>query len=265
MQDVATPRVEIAAGAALAVLPRIDAPVHAHHALQLCLARNGTLRLGALDPSVDVTGEGGWMGADVPHSVTCDGPVVQLYLDPESAIGRRLSTHANRTAQPIEAALARGLLAILDERLERPLEPDRLRGLVDEVFQRLDAGIAPEPSAERCATPPPIDSRVRAALSALATREGREWSSEALASRIGVSERRLRQLFADEVGLPMRRYVLWLRVVEATDALRRGATPTDAALQAGFADAAHMSRAFRRLFGTPPAAFARAYLPVPPA
>jgi AraC-like DNA-binding protein len=50
----------------------------------------------------------------------------------------------------------------------------------------------------------------------------------------------------------VRRYVLWLRLQRAVAALSSGRSVTDAAYAAGFSDAAHLSRTFRRMLGCPP-------------
>ncbi len=52
--------------------------------------------------------------------------------------------------------------------------------------------------------------------------------------------------------MSFRGYVLWLRIYDTLSALGSGASLTDAALAAGFSDAAHFSRTFRRVFGLAP-------------
>jgi len=44
----------------------------------------------------------------------------------------------------------------------------------------------------------------------------------------------------------------WLRVQQAAIEIVSGNSLSDAALAAGFSDAAHMSRTFRRMLGIPP-------------
>jgi AraC-like DNA-binding protein len=61
-------------------------------------------------------------------------------------------------------------------------------------------------------------------------------------------------LFVEQTGLPFRTYLLWLRLMRGLEAFASGASLTDAALDAGFADSAHFSRTFRRMFGTTAAA-----------
>lgn len=70
-----------------------------------------------------------------------------------------------------------------------------------------------------------------------------------LARRAGLSPDRFRHLFSIELGIPLRRYVLWRRMRLAALALGAGSNVTEAAHEAGFADAAHFARTIRDMFG----------------
>jgi AraC-like DNA-binding protein len=59
-------------------------------------------------------------------------------------------------------------------------------------------------------------------------------------------------VFTESVGVPIRPYVLWLRLQRAACDLMAGASITAAAQNAGFSDAAHLTRTFRRMLGTTP-------------
>ncbi|MEA3002356.1 MAG: hypothetical protein QOH81_1144 [Sphingomonadales bacterium] len=69
-----------------------------------------------------------------------------------------------------------------------------------------------------------------------------------------LSASRARHLFVEQTGLPFRTYLLWLRIRRAVELYAAGASLTEAAHEAGFADSAHFSRTFRRTFGLPAAA-----------
>ena len=71
----------------------------------------------------------------------------------------------------------------------------------------------------------------------------------ALAQALGLSNERARHLFAVEMGLPFKRYVLWRRLRLAAMHLRAGAGATASAHAAGFADAAHLARTLKAMFG----------------
>lgn len=73
-----------------------------------------------------------------------------------------------------------------------------------------------------------------------------------LAERVGLTADRLGRLFAERLGLSFPAYVRWLRLRAAMLRVRDGATLTDAAHAAGFADSAHLTRVCRETFGMAP-------------
>lgn len=73
-----------------------------------------------------------------------------------------------------------------------------------------------------------------------------------LADEVGISVSRLTHVFSDEIGVPIRSYARWMRLVTAVEHLARGRSITEAAHDAGFADAPHFTRTFRSMFGLSP-------------
>jgi AraC-like DNA-binding protein len=73
-----------------------------------------------------------------------------------------------------------------------------------------------------------------------------------LAALAGVSRFQLLRGFAREVGATPHAYLLQRRVHLARQFLAAGQRPAEAAMQAGFADQSHMTRAFVRQFGVTP-------------
>lgn len=51
-------------------------------------------------------------------------------------------------------------------------------------------------------------------------------------------------LFKEETGVPVRQFLLWLRLNDAVKLIINGTSYTDAAYEAGFADAAHLTRTY---------------------
>jgi AraC-like DNA-binding protein len=102
--------------------------------------------------------------------------------------------------------------------------------------------------------PPPIDYRVKRVLRALPNRlaEAKAVSLSAVAASVGLSPSRFMHLFTSSVGVPLRPYVLWLRLQCGARELARGTSVADAAHAAGFSDAAHFTRTFRRMIGATP-------------
>lgn len=73
-----------------------------------------------------------------------------------------------------------------------------------------------------------------------------------LAAQVGLSTERFRRLFKAEMGLTVRRYLLWLRIRRAGAAVTEGASLTEAAHAVGFYDSAHLSRSCKEILGFPP-------------
>lgn len=80
----------------------------------------------------------------------------------------------------------------------------------------------------------------------------------AIARAAGLSPAYLPELFRTQLGVPVRRYLLHLRVRRARDLLAEGLSVTAVAERTGFSGIHAFSRAFRRVCGVPPSA-------VPPA
>ena len=73
-----------------------------------------------------------------------------------------------------------------------------------------------------------------------------------LAAGAGLSPSRFAHRFTAATGVPFRRYRTWCRMAAVVRAATAGATLTRAALDAGFASSAHLSAAFRAMFGLSP-------------
>jgi AraC-like DNA-binding protein len=104
------------------------------------------------------------------------------------------------------------------------------------------------------ARPRRIDPRVASVLQHL-QRESLDpgtTSLARLARLVALSPTRLMHVFTRSIGIPLRPYVLWLRVQRAARALSTGATVTEVAHQVGFADAPHLTRTFRNVLGATP-------------
>lgn len=99
------------------------------------------------------------------------------------------------------------------------------------------------------------DSRIEQVVKKIAQSIPDNLPLEELTSSTGLSESRLMHLFKEEVGIPMRKYVQWLRIKTCVLSLSHGNSLTVASHEAGFADQAHMSRTFREMFGLKPSLF----------
>nr|WP_232374494.1 helix-turn-helix domain-containing protein [Pseudomonas chlororaphis] len=93
------------------------------------------------------------------------------------------------------------------------------------------------------------DRRIEKALAALDRQLTGKVSASALAAHAHLSLSQLERLFSGQLGLPVRRLVLWRRLRLAIGLVLAGEAVTEAAHGAGFADSAHFSRTLKVLFG----------------
>jgi len=96
------------------------------------------------------------------------------------------------------------------------------------------------------------DRRIRAAVDALLRSPNDITHACDLAQAAGLSTSRFQHLFKLETGVPFRRFRSWARLRAALAAAHGGIALTDAAHAAGFSSSAHLSSAFKEMFGMAP-------------
>ena len=220
---------------------------HEHHAHQIALARDGDFRFRGEPQGRWTTYEAALVPSHRAHGFECDeATMAHLFVEPESTAGRALVQRFGRDAiaeLPHDAAreATRMLFAAFDA--ETPHE--RMIAVARDAVTRL---------AGTDADVPAVDPRVQRTIEAIRRRLDGPWSLADAAAVAALSPSRLRHLFVQETGTSFRAYVLWLRLNVAIEAAMAGASWTEAAHAAGFADSAHLSRTHRRMLGIEPTA-----------
>ncbi len=130
-------------------------------------------------------------------------------------------------------------------------EPTMLNSLsVEDLFEKITIADWKEADwSTYFKMPDAVDPRVRQALEQLRADVGISISATSMARSVGLSRNRLMELFSAEIGVPVRRYILWHRIKLAATEIARGANLTTAAHAAGFADSAHFARTMKAMFG----------------
>nr|WP_280297058.1 AraC family transcriptional regulator [Nocardia abscessus] len=219
--------------------------LHAHHAVQIVAAST---------PIVVVDGSGVRrqgthviVPTDAPHRIdvgSAHGTAV--YLDPETAAGAAADrrAHVNGWAGSADTF---GLTAGGSDLTAQ------VTAVVDDLLPQDGASGAGERHAV-----------VTAALHLLPAlvRKGSVRGSD-VARQLGIPAARLSHLFAEQMGIPLRRYILWLRLHIARTRALAGDDLAAAAHAAGFTDDADLVRTCRRTFGLPPSALSHIDEPVP--
>lgn len=180
--------------------------------------------------------------AGVSYELDVGGaPIAVLYLEPSEA-----GVHA--LAPLVRGAVEdRGALIGEDGEVSLIRELYETSSGIGAVSEALDSLMAfSKPRAQR-----PLDGRVARAVALLSEPAQEAMTAAEAAQRVGLSSSRFQHLFAEEVGVPFRRFRVWQRLRAAIGEIVGGSSFTDAAHAAGFADQAHFARQFRLTFGAP--------------
>jgi AraC-like DNA-binding protein len=221
--------------------PAFTSARHSHHCVQLLMAMEGTLNVRS-GPNQKWKKCGAVLvRPDASHEVDARGTKVLLiaFVDAESELGAALTEQIDGGISCVpgsQVARWRAMLGprLSEARVERWLKKELLNG-ERAVSIRLHPG-------------------VRRALKYLREHlgAGDDLSLKGLAQFSGLSSSRFMHVFTESVGVPLRPYILWLRLQRASCELMAGVSITEAAHNAGFSDAAHLTRTFRRMLGTTP-------------
>jgi len=219
---------------------------HRHQALQLTWAADGAALRMAVDGH-EVVGRCVLVDGGVTHQLRLEAGVIAL-VDAASPMAARLrSRHLDDGDPPRRWAV---LAAPSFETGAGPSET-----LAETLVETaVGADVVGDELGE-------LDERVVRVLAWLDEMEqaGRwhEVNLDGALRRAHLSSDRFRHLFSEALGSPWRTYLVWRRALVAMTLTARGASLTEAAHAAGYADSAHLSRQFVALFGVTPAAFAR--------
>ena len=237
----------VGSGWALFVGTSGENELHEHQALQLCVSGDAPIRVNAAAGEM-VRGHAVAIAPRALHSVEAnDGLLAFLYVEPEAAAGRRLARALHPTAVlRVSGPGVRSVSLAIRSTDPGALRIDGARGLRDRIL-----ALWTSPRDGSASATEAIDPRVQEARGIIRSRlaEGRI-AAGAVAQEVHLSTSRLGALFRQETGVPLRAFVLWARLQKAVEAVAGGQSLTEAAHEAGFSDAAHLARTFRRMFGT---------------
>ncbi len=209
---------------------------HAHHAVQIVLSE--TTQALWIAGAEWQRCHGAILGPDVQHRLAENAAAVTLlYLEPDSAEGRQASAGlASGWRLLAEDVVQRALAALRDTTSDHPAAA---------ILQPLGCPATAGGGLSR-------DALIESLIAGLPAQLPERISAQTLARQAGLSTSRLQHRFRAHTGLALRPYLRWRRLLTAMDAVSRGQPLTAAALDAGFADAAHCTRTFRRHFGITP-------------
>ena len=167
---------------------------------------------------------------------------ISLNPDPASASGRQLMAWAAGQARSLDEGRVQPALEAARTLIEQSLPGAEAWARSEAILQAL------LPASEL----PPLDPRIVEVVGRLRAELPVRPDLSGLAAGVGLSAGRLSHLFRAQLGIPMRSYLLWLKMHRAAALFARDWTITAVAAEIGFADAAHLNRVFRRFFSVQP-------------
>nr|WP_246433989.1 AraC family transcriptional regulator [Spirochaeta isovalerica] len=183
------------------------------------------------------------INSNLEHCCLINSPSLSLFIDPESPLGDlfiQLIPEGSLQTAPLDilGTTLNGILSFLSEKEHRCTDAAALSNHIVELLFPGHKMIGP------------ADTRIAAVLNYIPTVPDKKIQVSELARIAGLSESRLMHLFRETMGISIRRYLLWKRLLDGLSLIDKGESMTMAAMEAGFSDYAHFSRTFKENFGT---------------
>jgi len=219
---------------------------HHHHALQVALALDEVCRFRSQADGIWSQFRGAIVRSHRHHQFEVDGATMaQLFIEPETVEGRLLRERFVDDISPLPEAQRLAMARLMSDALRTDAKADAMIASARAATLLL-AGVA-APIAKG-------DGRVDKAIAHIRAHIHVAITLDQAAAAASLSPGRFRHLFVAQTGTSFRAYVLWARLNVAIQFAMKGQSWTGAAHAAGFADSAHLTRTFRRMFGMNPAA-----------
>lgn len=103
---------------------------------------------------------------------------------------------------------------------------------------------------------PPLEERIKNTLHYIQNNIQQSLPAALLAQNACLSQDRFLHLFKEQVGVPLRQYILLQRMAFSFKLFMQGRSLKEAAFEAGFSDAAHFTRTFVQIMGIKPSTYA---------
>jgi len=215
---------------------------HQHYAVQICFPFSGPLHIETSQTNQTITIEHILaIGSNVSHRLSSSGQsATLLYIEPNL-----MAQNLSRLQLSGINELTLSQTQIHDIKVALNIVPASMNADFGRHITRI---IWPQDTDIYI----PIDPRIGNVLAEIDASDNLNIRLSQLAESTRLSESRFRHLFSAQIGMPLKSYLLWAKLQRAFQCLATDSSLTNAAHMAGFADSAHLSRTFKRMFGLTP-------------
>ena len=185
------------------------------------------------------------VNAAVERTIEADRGFYSLNLDPIHPLCRLLREQlfADQGVLDLTTGLSPSLQHRLDAEVLQGEDCAASWQLSEDLLQALFPTLA---------DPPPLDARVLKAARWIREELPQRSCLPQLSALCALSESRLSHLFRQEMGVPIKSYVLAMKMRQAAQWFGQNRSLTEIAHMMGFSDSPHLTKAFQAYFSVPP-------------
>lgn len=220
---------------------------HSHHAVEIIISFDSPCSLQIAEETA--FDHGLLLRHDIAHAVKVEGFVIFIYVNPETLLGKRLDSVLGY----------KNILVIENSNIEKA--KTFLRDLIAHRYSESEVATYLTTLLVKDLVQIPTnytDSRISKVINHIKAHLHKPFNFHELKEVACLSESRLIHLFKKEVGIPIRKYLLWCRLHQAIRIYLQGQTLTQAAHLSGFCDVSHLTRTFVSMFGIKPSQILKA-------
>lgn len=223
-------------------------PPHSHQAIQIVFGLDAPIKLRGREDDEWIEYPLAIIPSRQPHALDATTPSygAVILVEPETRVGRALTElYLNDGIASVgDDSLASLIPSLFSCWLAQP-SASAVVQVVWAILRSLTRGVQPSVIT---------DARIERAVAHINANLSETLTLDDVAKEAYLSPSRFRHLFVEQAGMGLRPYILWRRFLKVWELLMAGESLSMAAHEAGFADAAHLTRTSRRMFGLAPSA-----------